>query len=146
MHPEHQERVFEELKTILPSKDTPLRPEHIEQMKYLELCVKESLRLYPIVSLMSKTVKSGTINLGGYEVHPGVSIVIAVNRVQRKPKYWGPNANQFDPTRFLPENLSNANRYAFIPFSDGSRNCVGSSSMLFFSNRIRRYCAIYSRI
>lgn len=146
MHPEHQERVFEELKTILPSKDTPLRSEHIAKMKYLDLCVKESLRLYPIVSLMSKTVKGGSINLSGYEVHPGVSIVISVNRVQRKPKYWGPNANKFDPTRFEPENFSKMNRFAFIPFSDGSRNCVGSLRM-FFKSKIRRYsCAIYFRI
>lgn len=125
MHPLHQERVFEELKTILPSKDTPLRAEHIAKMTYLELCINESLRLFPIVSLMSKMVKGGSINLSGYEVQPGVSIIIGVNRVHRKLKYWGPNANEFDPTRFSPENYRKENRFAFIPFSDGARNCVG---------------------
>lgn len=124
MHPEHQERVFEEIKDILPTKDTPLRPEHIAKMKYLDLCIKESLRLFPIVSLMSKTVKT-SVNLSGYEVHPGVSIVIPVNYIQRKKEYWGPNAHIFDPAQFSPENISKVNRYAFLPFSNGPRNCVG---------------------
>ncbi|KAJ6637457.1 putative cytochrome P450, partial [Pseudolycoriella hygida] len=125
MHPDHQERVFDELKTILPSKDTAICAEHIPKMKYLEVCISESLRLFPVVSLMSKMVKNGSINLSGYTVHPGVSIVIGVNRVQRKMKYWGPDANKFDPRRFLPENIMKVNRFAYIPFSDGSRNCVG---------------------
>lgn len=125
MHPEHQERVYQELKTILPSKDTPICAEHIEKMTYLELCIKESLRLFPVVSLIAKMVKQGTINIGGYDVPPGVSIVIGVHRVHRKLKYWGPDANKFEPTRFSPENFNKANRFAFIPFSDGVRNCVG---------------------
>lgn len=125
MHPEHQERVFEELKIILPSKDTTICSEHIHQMTYLELCIKESLRLFPVVSLMAKQVKYGTINLGGHEVGPGVSILIGVNRLHRKLKYWGADANAFNPTRFLPKNFSKINRFAYIPFSDGSRNCVG---------------------
>ncbi len=125
MHPEHQERVFNELKTILPSKDIPITSEHIVQLTYLELCIKESLRLFPVVSLMAKNVKTGSVNLGGYEVHSGVTIVIGVNRIHRKLKYWGPDANKFDPTRFLPENFSKVPRFAYIPFSEGSRNCVG---------------------
>ncbi|XP_037028299.1 probable cytochrome P450 313a4 [Bradysia coprophila] len=125
MHPEHQERVFEEIKTILPSKDTSVRSEHISQLTYLELCIKESLRLFPVVSLMSKMVKYGSINLGGHDVRPGASIVIGVNRIHRKFKYWGPDANKFNPTRFLPENFAKVNRFAYIPFSEGSRNCVG---------------------
>lgn len=125
MHPQHQERVFEELKTVLPSKDTLICPEHIHQLPYLELCIKESLRLFPIVSLMSKKVKNGTIKLGKYEIGPGTSIVIGVSRIHRKIKYWGSDANQFNPTRFLPENISKVNRFAYIPFSEGARNCVG---------------------
>lgn len=125
MHPEHQERVFEEIKTVLPSKDTSVRAEHIPQLTYLEMCIKESLRLFPVVSLMSKAVKYGSINLGGHEVRPGVSIIIGVNRIHRKIKYWGPDANTFNPTRFMPENFAKVNRFAYIPFSEGSRNCVG---------------------
>lgn len=128
MHPEHQERVFDELKAILPSKSTPLSSQHIAKMEYLELCIKESLRLFPVVSLMSKMVDKGYINLSGYEVHPGISLVIGVNHVHRKLKYWGRDANEFVPTRFLPENFSKVNRFAYIPFSGGARNCLGQLS------------------
>lgn len=50
LNPEKQEILREEIKRILPHKDSRLTPENVSQFKYLHACMKESLRLTPLVN------------------------------------------------------------------------------------------------
>ncbi|VEN51015.1 unnamed protein product, partial [Callosobruchus maculatus] len=54
----------------------------------------------------------------------GCHMKIFVYDVHHQEKYW-PDPRKFDPDRFLPENVSQRNRYSFLAFSDGPRNCLG---------------------
>lgn len=55
----------------------------------------------------------------------GSGVVVSIWGVHRDPKYWGPDAENFDPDRFLPERYNIKNSCSYMPFSNGPRNCLG---------------------
>lgn len=55
-----------------------------------------------------------------------------------------PDADDFKPERFLPENKHQINQYAFVPFGLGPRACIGirfayESLKLLFINLLRNF-------
>lgn len=67
--------------------------------------------------------------LDGKIVPKGAFIGIQQYFLSRNPKYY-PDPLKFDPDRFLPENLRKSNPFAYVPFSAGSRNCIGNQIKL----------------
>ena len=67
-------------------------------MKYLECCIKESLRLYPSVPFIGRTVEART-EIDGYVLNKGETIVVFVYYLHRNPLVWD-NPNDFFPERF----------------------------------------------
>ena len=61
---------------------------------------------------------------GSVLIDKGSTVVIAPTSMHRDRKYF-PEPEKFDPDRFLPENSLNRHPFCYIPFSAGSRNCIG---------------------
>jgi len=61
---------------------------------------------------------------GDHNILPGTSIFINVFALHRNEKHFE-NPEKFDPDRFLPEKKKDRHNFAFVPFSAGSRNCIG---------------------
>ncbi|XP_049866094.1 cytochrome P450 4d2-like [Pectinophora gossypiella] len=125
MYPAAQEKVYKELHEVFGDSDRPLTKEDLMQLKYLERVVKESLRLYPPVPFIIRKVLEDIKLPSGRILPAGSGVVCSIWGTHRDPKYWGPDADNFDPDRFLPERFNLANTYSFMPFSSGPRNCVG---------------------
>ncbi|KAL6259147.1 hypothetical protein P5V15_009069 [Pogonomyrmex californicus] len=122
-HKDIQECVRKEVNAIMQANDGKLSMSALNNMSYLERCLKESLRLYPSVPYMMR-VSSEDVKLQSYLVPSGTTLFLNIYSAHRDPNFW-PNPEIFDPDRFLPEKIQNRHPYSYIPFSAGLRNCIG---------------------
>ncbi|CAF4793954.1 unnamed protein product [Pieris macdunnoughi] len=117
-----QEKVYQELQSIFNGRED-VTLEDLTMMNYLERCIKESMRLYPPVPFISRTL-SETVKLSNYTVPVGTMCHIQIYDMHRQETLFK-NAEKYDPDRFLPENSFGRHPYSYIPFSAGPRNCIG---------------------
>jgi hypothetical protein len=69
-------------------------------------------------------------------VPAGTHVHIDIFNLHRNPEFW-PNPEVFDPDRFLSKDVAKGHPFAYIPFSAGSRNCIGNLiEMLIFRCKI----------
>ena len=121
-HPEIQKKIHDELDAIF--SDDPMRDicfEDLREMKYLEKCIKETLRIYPPVILIARNIRE-QFKIKDQIIPPGVTCVLYLYQLHRNPKHF-PNPEKFDPDRFAEQTGRHA--FAFAPFSGGPRNCIG---------------------
>ncbi|KAF7285325.1 hypothetical protein GWI33_011118 [Rhynchophorus ferrugineus] len=125
IHPEKQEKIHQELNSILPNSDTEITNENMEQMSYLKACIKETLRMYPVVIGNGRETTADCI-IGGYHVPKGVQIVFQHYVMSNEEEYFK-NSNQFLPERWLKNNCLNRQAHPFVslPFGYGKRMCLG---------------------
>ncbi|XP_068630264.1 cytochrome P450 4c3-like [Battus philenor] len=143
-YPNVQEKLFHELQSVFGDSDRPINKEDLLNLKYLERVVKESLRLFPPAPFVIRKVLEDLYLPSGNVIPAGSGIVVSIWGVHRDPKYWGPDADCFDPDRFLPERYNLQHSCSYMPFSAGPRNCLGSQYALMsvksaLSAILRRY-------
>ncbi|CAH2075150.1 unnamed protein product, partial [Iphiclides podalirius] len=136
MYPKIQEKVVQEMQEVFGDSDRPLVKDDLLKLKYLERVVKESLRLFPPVPFIIRKVLQDIILPSGIVLPAGSGIVVSIWGIHRDPKYWGPDAECFDPDRFAPERFKLLPPCSYMPFSSGPRNCVVKTAL---STILRRY-------
>ncbi len=123
-HPEHQVKIREEVRSVLKDREY-LECEDLKHLNYTTWCIKEAMRLYPPVFMFSR-ITSKDIQLGGYTIPEGTNIDIYTFQIHRNPAVWE-NSSKFNPVRFKTDNMDKRGPYDYIPFSAGSRNCIGQN-------------------
>lgn len=108
---------------IFGDDDRPPSMNDLREMRYLEMCIKETLRLYPSVPLMARKVTED-IQCGKHVLPAGSEVFILPYATHRLPHIY-PEPDKFLPERFTPEQCEKRNPYAYLPFSAGPRNCIG---------------------
>ena len=97
--------------------------EMLGQLKYLEMVLKESLRIYPSVPSIGR-ILTDNLDIGGVTVPAGTEVIIGIHTMHCHPDYW-PEPQKFDPERWTPENSEGRDPYQYVPFSAGYRSlCV----------------------
>ncbi|KAM7348492.1 cytochrome P450 4d1 isoform 3-T3 [Cochliomyia hominivorax] len=125
LNPQCQQKCFEEIIQVFgKDKNKPVTYEDLNNLHYLELCIKETLRLYPSVPLLGRKVTE-ECEINGKIIPAGTNIGISPLYLGRQEELF-PEAKLFKPERFeMDYTTDKMSPYAYIPFSAGPRNCIG---------------------
>ncbi|NXH12427.1 CP4B1 protein, partial [Bucco capensis] len=123
LYPDYQQRCREEIQSILGDRDT-IEWEDLGKMIYTTMCIKESMRLFPPVPAVSRYLSKPVTFFDGRSLPAGCQVALNIFAIHRNRDVWK-DPEIYDPMRFSPENSAQRHSYAFLPFSAGSRNCIG---------------------
>jgi len=138
-HPESLRRLRTELDTVLDGR--PAGFADLPQLAYTRMVFDETLRLYPPLWTFSRVAVADD-SFCGLRVPAGSNVMLNMFAVHRRPELWD-NPEGFDPARFDPQRR-NGQRFAYFPFSDGPRSCLGErfailESMIALSGILGRF-------
>lgn len=134
LHPEVQDRLRDEVRSRLPSLDdesTAVSALDIDHMPYLKAVCNESLRYCPPAPVSAR-VSAVDTTICGQQVPRGTRVLIVPQAINRSRALWGPDAEKFNPDRWLPyfdgdkaaASGHATSNYAFLTFFHGPRSCI----------------------
>lgn len=134
MHENVQNSILEELHTVLGENFTTISFEDLSQLKYIEMVIKETLRLFsPAIGIFREVKQDVNIGVDNIMLPKGTNLIVNIYSLHRNKEVWGENANNFDPYHFSAENSDGRLPYSFVPFSLGQRMCIGKKLNIFYS-------------
>lgn len=121
---EVQDRAREEAQSVLQGRTAT--GEDVASLPLIRMIADEALRLYPPAAMVSRTAQAAD-TLCGRDVRPGDTVIIPIYALHRNELLWE-DANAFRPDRFADRKA--IERFAYLPFGDGPRICIGASFAL----------------
>lgn len=119
-----QDRARAEAQEALGSRAATV--EDIPNLPFIRQVIDEALRLYPPAAFLSRTAQASD-TLCGREIRAGDTVMMPIYALHRNHLLWD------DPHAFRPERFANPktiDRFAYLPFGDGPRICIGASFAL----------------
>ncbi|KAJ6623039.1 Cytochrome P450 6a2 [Pseudolycoriella hygida] len=126
---EIQQKVQEEIDNVLAEDDSQVFTyESLHKLKYLECCIDEALRKYPIIPLLFRVCNEEfRVPETNLVVPKGTEVLVPVLGIHRNPELYD-NPMEFRPERFLNSSTGTTKVTKgcyYLPFGDGPRNCIG---------------------
>ena len=121
--PDVERRVLDEVDRLGPR---PVRHADLPRLRYTEMVVKESMRLYPATAFLFGREAVEDVELGGHTLPRGSWVFISPYIVQRDARYF-PDPEAFDPERFAPARADRIVPYSYLVFGAGPRTCIGNA-------------------
>lgn len=122
-HPQVCSKLTEELKTVLNGR-TPTIAD-LPQLNYTNKVIKESMRLYPPVTDVSREA-TRECEIGGYAIPKGCTLIASQWVMHRHLRYFD-EPEVFNPERWTDDLEKQLPRGVYFPFGDGPRICIGKS-------------------
>ena len=122
-NPDCERRMHAEIDRDLQGR-TPTY-EDIPRLRYVEMVLAESMRLYPPAWAMGRYAQND-FQLGDYFLPAKTTVLISQFITHRDPRFF-PDPLRFDPERFTPEAKARRTKFTYFPFGAGFRQCIGES-------------------
>lgn len=124
-HPRVMKKVQQELEEVV-GKDRMVEESDLDNLKYLEMVMKESMRLHPVAPLLLPHEAIEDCIIDGFHIPKKSRIIVNVWAIGRDPKAWPDDPEKFIPERFIGTNIDvRGQHFQLIPFGSGRRGCPG---------------------
>ncbi len=120
-HPDVEAKLHEELDSVLKGRQPTV--EDVPRLRYTEMVVAESMRLYPPAWAIGRLALREH-EVGGYTI-PAKALVLLSPYVTHRDARYFPDPARFDPERWTPEAKESRPQFAYFPFGGGTRRCIG---------------------
>ncbi|KAJ1735255.1 hypothetical protein LPJ72_001964 [Coemansia sp. Benny D160-2] len=122
LYPHHYKRAVEEVRSLYSQDHVITYNECRETLPFVEACIYETLRLFPVVGGMIPRVSpKGGLVLQGHFIPENTLIFVNMGCANYHSKYWD-RPHEYDPTRFIKDKEAGRN---LLTFSHGRRICPG---------------------
>ncbi|MBM7439724.1 cytochrome P450 [Streptomyces sp. HB132] len=121
-NPQARAALAEELDRVLGDREPGI--DDYAQLTYAQAVVKETLRLYPTIWLVTGVAKEGA-RIGGVPMPEGTRVWSSQWTTHRDER-WFPEPEVFRPERWDAEDGDDIPEYAWYPFGGGPRACLGT--------------------
>ncbi|KAI7898137.1 cytochrome P450 [Cokeromyces recurvatus] len=98
----------------------------LKQMKYLNNCILETMRINPPTSGNLPRIVTKDTNIGGFFIPKETRVAIELYCTHHLNNYWDA-PEKFNPDRFDQQNSSFRSEAVWMPFGDGPRTCIGKN-------------------
>ena len=122
-NPECERRFHEEIDRELQGRLPTF--EDIPRLRYVEMVLAESMRLYPPAWAMGRKARRD-FQLGDFFLPAKTTVLISQFITHRDPRFF-PDPLRFDPERFTSEAKALRAKFTYFPFGAGARQCIGES-------------------
>ncbi|CAN6291080.1 unnamed protein product [Urochloa humidicola] len=117
-------KVQEEIRAVVGDKER-VQPDDMPNLKYLNMVMKETLRLHPALPLLVPRETLRHVKICGYDVPAKTRLLVNAWAVGRAPANWD-DPEEFNPDRFEGKDLDfNGAHFELVPFGAGRRMCPG---------------------
>ncbi|XP_027920963.1 cytochrome P450 CYP736A12-like [Vigna unguiculata] len=123
-HPRVMKKLQDELDNVV-GRNKLVEENDLVKLNYLDIVIKETLRLYPPGPLVPReSTEDATVQ--GYFLKKKSRIIINLWAMGRDSEVWSDNAEVFYPERFIDNNLDfRGYDFKYTPFGFGRRGCPG---------------------
>ena len=124
LNPTIQDNLVKEINDYYEANPDPSLYDAAENIEYVNMVLCESLRMFPPAPRTSRECNKTCAITDDLVVEEGIVISFPIFSLHHNAEYW-PNPEKFDPERFNPNNEQSYPTFAYLPFGEGPRNCIG---------------------
>ena len=119
-YPNVERKLHDEIELVLENRIPAA--DDIPKLRYTEMVLSESMRLYPPVWTMGRHVEND-YSVGEYTIPAGSSILMSQYVMHHDPRYYE-KPEEFNPDRWTDDFKTHLPRFSYFPFGGGMRGCI----------------------